>query len=367
MVFLWTLDPLQKASSPNSSAADLVTHTAKLSRMSKTPIQIPQGYLDPRVESLPPIPPPDRDLSARLDGVVIPVWAGDVYLAKACCASIRRFMGDIPITLFVDGPATNTRQVQRIHGVSRIVLQDVASAEDARFCSGSSWSKLPLFWMSPYERFLCLDADTMVWGDVRVYAEFDRFDLIAAHHLHTRLKFQTPEQVERYVFDVGVVAKLEPALDWREKEFAVAGVFFARRGVFSEAHLMELARLDCWRNCEQGLLNYLRWRCLQQGAPRAGGHRFQIFPGENVYQIEDRFLARHHNRPTVIHWLGKKPKLGRPFQAANDYRKLFLTMIGQSEWVAARLLIEDVVVWLGRQNRSFAKQFQRETMEGWIA
>ena len=327
--------------------------------MSQIPSPTPTGSLDPRVESLPP-PPPPRDFSGRLDGVIIPVWAGDLYLAKACCASVRQSMGDIPITLLVDGAATDTRELQRLHGVQRLVVQDVMREEDVRLCTGTSWAKLLLFWMSPYERFLCLDADTIVWGDVRLYAELDRFDFIAAYHVQSHTAFQTPEEIQNSVFDVETILKLDPALNWRDQEFANCGVFFARRGVFSEAQLMDLRRMDCWRCYEQGLLNFLRWQALPIGVPRMGGHRFQLFPAEPTCRSADRFLPRNHPLPVIIHWMGKKPKLGRPFRAANDYRKLFLKMTGRTKWLATRLFLEDVGVWFQRQRRSLQRKFRRK-------
>ena len=85
--------------------------------MAKVTDQAPAEMIDPRFESLPPAPRPERDFSGRLDGVIVAVWEGDLYLAKACCASIRQNMGDIPITLLVDGPATDTRDLQRLHAV----------------------------------------------------------------------------------------------------------------------------------------------------------------------------------------------------------------------------------------------------------
>src|SRR5579864_2990611 len=100
--------------------------------MSKDSTPIPPGLIDPRTEILPAPPRPDKDYSKRLDGIIIPVWDGDVYLAKACCASIRRSMGNIPITLFVDGPATDTSELQRLPGVDRIVMQDVVEPEIAK-------------------------------------------------------------------------------------------------------------------------------------------------------------------------------------------------------------------------------------------
>jgi hypothetical protein len=291
-----------------------------------------------------------------LDGVVIAVWAGDVYLAKACCASVRRFMGDIPITLLVDDSATDTRELQRLPGVQRLVVQEVMDEEYVRLCAGTSWTKLLLFWRSPYERFLCIDADTILWGDVRCYAEFDRFDFIAAYNLHHRRTLPTPEDIQCFVFDVDIIRKVNPAFNWQEQEFANCGVFFARRGVFSQTELMTLRRLDCWRCYEQGLLNYLRW---QNGNARIGGLRMQLFPADPAFQPDDRYLPRDFQQPIIVHWVGKKPKLGRPFRAANDYRKLFLEQTGRTKLLDARLFIEDINTWLQRQRRSLSRRLLR--------
>lgn len=327
--------------------------------MAQISVPTPSGLLDPRVESLPPPPVLAGGLGGRLDGVVIPVWSGDVYLAKAACASIRQSMGDIPITLLVDGLTTDTRELRRLYGVQRMVVQDVADAEFLRLCTGTSWTKLLLFWESPYERFLCLDADTIVWGDVRTYAEFDRYDFIAAYHLPGPLCFRTVEEIQKSAFDLDVIMKKDPALEWRGQQFANCGVFFARRGIFSRAELMDLRRMDCWRCYEQGLLNYLRWRAPHAGVPRFGGCRVQVFPAQPGYGPEHRFLPRGHPDPAIIHWMGKKPKFGRPFRAANDYRKLFLKLTGNTKALDACLVKEDINVWLQRQRRSLNRRLQR--------
>jgi len=320
--------------------------------MASNDISVPPGYLDPRIESLPLAPAASADFSSRLDGVVIPVWVGDVYLAKACCASVRQHMGDIPITLLVDGAATDTREIQRLHGVQRLVVQEVMDPEYLRLCTGSSWTKLLLFWMSPYERFLCLDADTILWGDVRCYAEFDRYDFIAAYYLRDEWVMDDRADIERYFFDLDVAVRLSPGLKWQRREFANCGVFFARRGIFAQSQLMELRRLDCWRCYEQGLLNYLRWRSEPGDSPRMGGHRLQLFPADNGCKPENRFLRRDFAQPLVVHWVGKKPKIGRSFRAANDCRKAFLRQTGRTNLLGARLLAEDLNIWLQRHRRS---------------
>jgi hypothetical protein len=318
----------------------------------------PAGYLDPRLESLPPPPRPKRDSSDKLDGVIILVSAGDVYLAKACCASIRQNMGNIPITLLVDGARTNTSEIERLPNVKRIVAQDMMDGECARLCTGF-WVKLLIFWVSPYERFLYLDADTLVWGDVRAYADFDKYDFIAAFDFNRPRIFKAQEEVQRYVFDVDYIKKLNPDLDWRGQELANNGVFFARRGVFSKECLLKMRQLPCWQNYEQGVLNYLRWQAKNKGTPRVSGQRLQIFPAEQPYRPEDRFMPRNYLQPAIIHWIGKKPKLGRRYRAADDYRKLFLQMTGRKKWLTARLFIEDIAVWLGRHKRSLLGQRTR--------
>ncbi len=326
--------------------------------MQKSSVAFPLGLLDPRMESLPAPPPPDPALASRLDGVIVLVSAGDVYLAKACCASIRQSLGDIPITLLVDGPNTDTTELQRLPKVSRLVAQELAGEEYGPLWSGF-WVKLLIFWKSPYERFLYLDADTLVWGDVRTYAEFDKYDFIAGLHFNNPQTFQTPEEIQKYVYDVDFMKKLDPALDWRGQALANNGAFFARRQVFTKEKLQTLRQMPCWRCYEQGVINYLRWQARHTGIPCVTGCKLQIFPAETNYDPADRFFPRDDQRPAIIHWICKKPKLGRHYQAADDYRRLFLRMTGRTKWLATRLFMEDIGVWLHRQRRSLNRSWQR--------
>jgi len=268
-------------------------------------------------------------------------------------------MGDIPITLLVDGAAADTRELERLYGVKRMVVQEVASEEEARLCTGTPWTKMLLFWISPYERFLCLDADVLVWGDLRKYAEFDKYDFIVTHRFHHSVKFERPEELLGCVSDVDVFKKLDPALNWRGQEEDNTGVFFARRGIFPRESLMALRRMDCWTCFESGVFRYLHWKALREGTPRTIGHKLQLFPADENSCPEDRFLPRDCKRPAVIHWITKKPKLGRRYRAFDDYRKLFLKMTGRSKWLETRLFIEDVNVWLQRQRRSLKRNIQR--------
>ena len=323
---------------------------------------IPGHLLDPRFESLPAPPSPNPEFNNRLDGVVIPVWQGDVYLAKACCASVRRSMGDIPITLFVDGTGADTRDLQRLHGVERLDVHETGDAEAVRLCTGTPWTKIMLFWMSPYERFLCLDADALIWGDLRAYAEFDKYDFIFTHQ--NSFKFESLEQLQSCASDPKIFEKLDPLVDWRGKQGINTGVFFGRRGVLSKEKLMTLRRLDSWSCYEAGVFQFLYWQMLRDGYPRATAHKLQLFPAEEKLPPEDRFLRRDIPQTAVIHWITKKPKLGRCYRSSTDYRKLFLRMTGRTMWPNTRLLLEDTHVWLQRQRRSWNKREQQNARIG---
>jgi hypothetical protein len=313
--------------------------------------------IDPRVTTPPPPPSPEVDVSGRLDGVVIPTWAGDVHLAKACVASIRESMGEIPITLLVDGEV-DTSDFSRVANVSRLGLAEVVPPEHLHLLTGSSLAKLPLFWASPYERFLCMDADALAWGDLRVHADLERFDFICAENVSGPWRIDSEANLARHAFDLGPVQQEDPAVRWEGERFAIMGVFMARRGVFARDHLMRLATMNCWRCYEQGLLNYLVWQARRDGYPRAGARAFQVFPAEPSMAPADRFIPNGWQEPLAVHFLGKKPRLGRSYRMIDDYRKRFLRLSGQRGVPGVRLLLEDLGGQLGRHRRSIARRLR---------
>jgi len=110
-------------------------------------------------------------------GVVIACHAGDYFLAKGCCASIRYFLGNVPICLIVDG-RLSARRLQELQGVRVITRDSVADATLRGRSFGYGLTKMVAFWLSPWKHFLYLDADTVVWGNVLKFASFDRADMV---------------------------------------------------------------------------------------------------------------------------------------------------------------------------------------------
>ena len=110
-------------------------------------------------------------------GVVVPATTEHLHWVRGLCASVRRFMGQTPICVILDGERAPA-DLQRLEGVVVLQRDDVEPKElrDAGFRTPRA--KNAALWASPFETFLLVDADTIVWGDMRELADFDRFDFI---------------------------------------------------------------------------------------------------------------------------------------------------------------------------------------------
>ena len=49
-------------------------------------------------------------------GIIVACCDQDYFMAKACCASIRNFLGDVPICLITDG-TFSVRSLEKTYGI----------------------------------------------------------------------------------------------------------------------------------------------------------------------------------------------------------------------------------------------------------
>src|SRR5512137_391234 len=104
-------------------------------------------------------------------GIVTGCHAGDYFMAKATCASIRHFLGAVPICLVVDGDFS-VAELQQTYGVIPFYVRDLQHPDLRRLCPRSGRVKLAALWEGPFERFLWMDCDAVIWGNI-----------LAAHNL----------------------------------------------------------------------------------------------------------------------------------------------------------------------------------------
>ena len=140
--------------------------------------------------------------------------------------------------------------------------EDVEPKELRDLGFGSLRAKNTPLWALPFETFLVVDADTVVWGDMRLVADFEHFDFVLDRRGIEPL---------RSVMDVEAVSKAFPGFDARNHvgDYVNTGAYFGRRGALDLDRYLhavrrstELTGLFCG---SQGAFNYLVFRSVTRG------------------------------------------------------------------------------------------------------
>jgi len=221
-------------------------------------------------------------------------------------------MGDTPICLILDGNRLPT-DLQRFDGVVAVRRDEVEPKElrDASFRSPRA--KNVALWASPYDTFLLLDADTIVWGDMRKLADFDRFDFVVdspgVEPLHS-------------VMDVERAAACFPGFDARSHagEYVNNGVYFGRRGILDLERYLHALRLAQERPGmfygSQGSFNYMLFSAADEGTIRLRQRELQVQTGRTDRADVVRRFAFDGSEPLVsgdpvaLHWVASaKPRV----------------------------------------------------------
>lgn len=249
-------------------------------------------------------------------GVVLACHGGDYALALGCVASVRQFMGNVPLAVIADGDFDISILENRF-GARVIRRTDVRNRFLRESSFGWGLTKMVAFWESPWEHFLYLDSDTVLWGDVRHIADFRLMDVVI-----DRPKYSyTKSQVETYFFSIEQLEKAYPDFRWRGRAFANSGTFFARRGSIELLEYQRLVALSqtspgFFQCGEQGILNLLLLRAADAGRVRLGQLPLQTLVPDHPAAELQRWFPTNRGIPEVsgsaaqvIHWCGQKPWL----------------------------------------------------------
>lgn len=257
------------------------------------------------------MPPPRQGLAPTEApfGVVIAATSDHIHWVRGACASVRYFMGETPIALLLDGERSVT-DLQRSYGV-QVVRQSKLEQPELRALKGSTKAKLAALWASPFSRFLYLDADAVLWGDISRLADLERFDFV----------LDAPYGIRRSrlgVMDADAANRHFPQFDAvrHEVDYVNTGAFFARRDVLDLGRYLELVRFTkgnpgVFFN-DQGIFNFLVFSAVDEGTLRVDQQKLQVKVGEgdtthDSLVREFRFANGRPdliNKPVVIHWVG---------------------------------------------------------------
>jgi hypothetical protein len=291
--------------------------------------RVPQGggerFQIAVIEVFPPI-------SAEF-GVVVAAKPEHLHWVKGTCASVRYFMGDTPICLVLDGDRPPP-DLQATYDVRVIRRADVEHRELRELSFGSLRTKSAALWVAPFETYLLLDADAIVWGDMRQLADFERFDFIV------NTPIGRPAAVRKWVMDADAVSRHFPHFDARRHvaDFVNTGAYFARRGKLELEHYLELVRF-CRSHPgmfygDQGVFNLMLFSGADEGTLRLQQRELQITTGDTTREEVARRFSFVHGQPSVVgapvvlHWAGSpKPRIrarGRDyFEPMTFFRRQF--------------------------------------------
>jgi hypothetical protein len=277
-------------------------------------------------------------------GFSVACYKGDIPLLRGCLASIRYFAPDAPISLLIDGDC-DTRLFERRYGVAALRRNDIKNIELREHSFGYGITKMSALWEAPFERIIHVDADTVLWGDIRKNIPSDEWDFVynEPHEIITDFLQQTQ------YFDPKKIFNHIDLFDWERNPYFNSGVFAARVGALDLAEYLKM--LGIQRNNEglffqdQSYLNIMVFRAFKQGRLKVKqAHLQSVVPALTRGELEWRFKIANANpvpwnRPTVVHWAGPKPYTTNPevFSLPMDYfREIGMREFGLPGWVPTR-------------------------------
>lgn len=250
-------------------------------------------------------------------GIIIACCRHDYIFVKGLCASIRYFMEDVPITLLVDGDFS-TDDLLKVYSVNTIYRSDVENQflRDESF--GFGLTKMVAFWESPYEKFLYLDADTIVWGNlIEKISALSEFDMITAQPQNEH----SAEEVKKWFFDTDQIETYYPNFNWKKytTDYFCTGVYASKRGIFNIEEYKKILKQSrenqgLFYIGEMGFLNFMIFRAADEGRIEVKKEELQLIAPDyekkwlkNQFKLDRRGPILKSNYSIAIHYPLYKP------------------------------------------------------------
>jgi hypothetical protein len=250
-------------------------------------------------------------------GFVTGCHSGDKFMVQATLASIRHFCPEVPICLVADGDV-DVSELEKQYGLIVLRTKALPDLKMRDLCCGSYYAKLSAMWEGPFDYGVWLDADAILWGDIRPKLEkaFD-FYIFSCNGMSDLQ--DAPTWLTHYQHDPNLLKQFDPEFDWKRNPYFCSGTFAFRKNVVPFEMWLEV---QSWRDqCsglfgwgEMGMLNYCIHSLNQKGKIRVGISDLQHLRSEQG--IDEFFqdlgncgwhLPKSVTRPRVAHFCGSKP------------------------------------------------------------
>jgi len=268
-------------------------------------------------------------------GFVTGCHAMDKLMVQATLASISHFCHKIPICLVVDG-SFDVSDLESEYDLFVLRVAELPSKEMRNLMSGNGRAKLAAMWEGPFEFYVWLDSDAIVWGDFtpQVCTDVD-FQIFWSDIDLPADATEIPPWLPHFQFDPQKLRNFDPEFEWRGNAYFSSGAFACKRDVIPFEKWIEA---ELWGKktpglfgdfYEQPILNYLVHSMTQRGEIKTTMSDLQHIWGHHGKKelIKDCTGTGWHfpteiRRPRVAHFCGRKPFLfdrqaySRPFTIA---------------------------------------------------
>jgi hypothetical protein len=301
-------------------------------------------------------------------GFVTGCHAGDKFMVQATLASMRHYCPEVPVCLVVDG-VFDVSDLEKEYDLIILRVPELPSPEMRKAIGGNYRAKLAAMWEGPFEFYVWLDSDAIVWGDFtsQVRRDLD-FQIFWSEISIPAEAVEIPPWLPHFYFDPDKLRQFDAGFEWRGKAYFSSGAFACRRNAISFEQWIEIeswerqARgLFAWG--EMGMLNYIVYAKAQRGEINIDSANLQHVWGHHGKEelVQDCIGNGWHfpkaiRRPRVAHFCGRKPFLfdskaySRPFTIARlEHHRRHHGDFGA--WLA--VLGEDYGVMAGKVERRF--------------
>ena len=257
--------------------------------------------------------------SYRLDCIYVTACAHDARYTRICVASIRDFYPDVAIKLLVGGRLEAGLQDELAR------YWDVRQADIPPGDWGWGFVKLePLF--GPFgERFLVLDSDTVLVGDVLNTWAGSAADFMVDDEQ------QSEADTHRLYYDWRKIRAIDPAAQPPQFVFN-SGQWFGTAGILRRkdftlfvdwSHMPpRLRHPNLFMPGDQGVFNYVVNKKAALEGISVKSRKIMHWPDHGMDGITTRDVVTRAAPPLIIHWAGmKKPRIGA--MAGSDVLRFF--------------------------------------------
>jgi hypothetical protein len=252
-------------------------------------------------------------------GFVTGCHAGDKFMVQATLASISHFCPKVPICLIVDGDF-DVSDLDKEYGLIVVRVSELPSIEMRKLISGNYRAKLAALWEGPFEFYVWLDSDAIVWGDFTAQIRTDvDFQIFWSEISIPADATEIPPWLPHFYFDPQKLRHFDAAFDWRGYAYFSAGVFACKRDVISFEKWVEA---ELWGKQipglfgdfdDQPLLNYFVHAMAQRREINSTMSNLQhVWGHHGVDELEQDcagsnwHFPKQIRRPRVAHFCGRK-------------------------------------------------------------